>query len=391
MSTSADWAGFTRRGSRCYASGAIRSMGLWKDKQRKHWCYKFERGSRAYTGRGFRTKAAALAAREEHKKKLSRQLIRPSTEFRYAAAAYLNEARARFVAKTYKQKVFVVKEFLRVLGNRPCNQYTAHEITIYLLGRPTNNNFNAHRKDLSSVFSYIKNNLKLIEENPVSQVARLPHAPAQKYVPTIEDVLKLLQVASERQRAFLLAVLYTGARVDEIQRLTWQDVDFVQMTVTRYTRKRKGGSLAPITTKITGGLERVLKWCHAHRGCDSELVFPNPKTGRKYNRRFKMIKSLCRKAGLARTFTFHALRHCVASTLAGPCQVDRKSIGDMLGHKSLGTTEIYLRGLTGGAAAASQALEGVFDLAAAAGGGFGPKKPLAAGPGGKRKPEKLGK
>jgi integrase len=359
-------------------------MGFWKDKARKDWMYKFEHLGKQYGGRGYRTKAEAAAAREEHRKRIKLERHdQKITDFKTAASLYLDQAKRQFVYKTYKQKAFVIKEFMAVLGNRQCDEYAPQEISAYLLGRPTDHNFNSHRKDLSVLFNFIKDTLNLIQFNPVMKVVRLPHTPSRKYVPPESDVLKVLLSANKEQQAFLLTLILTGSRVDEIYRLTWRDINFDQKTVTRFTRKRKGGNYAAITTSMTRELEGVLWWKWENRNHKSDLVFPSCKTGRKYQDRIRMIKSLCKKAGIEKPFTFHALRHFVASLLADKKKISKKSIGDMLGHMSLATTEIYLHSLSDSAAAASNALEGVFELVTGNGDGLEQKWPLVTGHGGK--------
>ena len=43
-------------------------MGFYKDPKRKDWIYRFQYQGKNYGGRGFPTKKAAMAAREERKK-----------------------------------------------------------------------------------------------------------------------------------------------------------------------------------------------------------------------------------------------------------------------------------------------------------------------------------
>lgn len=74
-------------------------------------------------------------------------------------------------------------------------------------------------------------------------------------------------------------------------------------------------------------------------------VFLNEKTGYKFNRRPKLMKSLCKKAGIDPPFGFHAIRHFTASYLADSEKVSKKTISVILGHKSLETTERYLHGI----------------------------------------------
>ncbi len=62
-----------------------------------------------------------------------------------------------------------------------------------------------------------------------------------------------------------------------------------------------------------------------------------------YNRRKKLMKSLCKKAGV-QYFNFHALRHAGASLMENN-GVPLGSIQRILGHESQRTTEIYLHTL----------------------------------------------
>ncbi len=54
----------------------------------------------------------------------------------------------------------------------------------------------------------------------------------------------------------------------------------------------------------------------------------------------------------------HELRHFVASMLADTKSVSKKTISDILGHKSLTTTEIYLHSIEGSHKDAILSLEG---------------------------------
>jgi integrase len=64
---------------------------------------------------------------------------------------------------------------------------------------------------------------------------------------------------------------------------------------------------------------------------------------RPYLERKKIMKTLCRKAGV-RYFRFHALRHFGASLL-DHARVPISSIQTILGHENRSTTEIYLHSI----------------------------------------------
>jgi len=83
---------------------------------------------------------------------------------------------------------------------------------------------------------------------------------------------------------------------------------------------------------LAGKLKAALKGLKR----SGEYVFTNPRTRTCYDYREKLMGSLCRKAGV-KPFSFHALRHYGASTLAakGAPLADIQAI---LGHELLTTT-----------------------------------------------------
>lgn len=326
------------------------------------WRYEFQLDGRRHTGSGFKTKREAVSHREEKKKELKEERRIPTdTDFLVVSNKYLDYASRKFVKKTLKQKVFVYKSFLKYQGNIDITLITPHHLHKYLDTRPSNNNYNAHRRDLCTLFSYARKSLKVITYNPCWDLDKMPHTPDQKYIPPETDILKLIAVANPKTDEWdlLQTLLNTAARVDEILRLKWTDINLEKRALTRWTRKRRGGAYEAIVCHMNKDLYHIMssRW----KARNNELwVFYNEKTKDRFNHRPKFMAGLCKRAQIDPPFGFHALRHFIASYLADREKISKKTIGGLLGHKALQTTEIYLHSVDASEEHALDSLTGVF-------------------------------
>jgi integrase len=99
---------------------------------------------------------------------------------------------------------------------------------------------------LRALFNYgIKR--RLISENPTDGIDFLPEEKKKRYVPPKEDVLKVLNDADPDTQDYLWSMLLTAARMNEINSLKWDDVNFEDRYVTLWTRKKKGISYILLT------------------------------------------------------------------------------------------------------------------------------------------------
>jgi len=69
----------------------------------------------------------------------------------------------------------------------------------------------------------------------------MPKPVFRRQVPTTEEITKIL-LTSGPNRPFLLILHHTLARVDEILRLRWDNMNFCERSLCLWTRKRKDGS-----------------------------------------------------------------------------------------------------------------------------------------------------
>jgi integrase len=190
-----------------------------------------------------------------------------------------------------------------------------------------------------------------ITNNPVVGIEFFPIEKRFKYVPSQQDIERLIAEADSDTQDYLLTIKETMGRMIEINRLKWNDVNFDARYVVLYTRKKRGGHLTPRKIPMTKRLFNILKNRYENRDNSMPWVFWHSyKSGKEqktvrgpYKDRKKIMKSLCKKAGV-QYFRFHALRHSGASILEN-LNVPIGSIQRILGHENRTTTEIYLHSI----------------------------------------------
>jgi integrase len=329
-------------------------LPVWKET--KGWRYRFQYRGRKYNRAWFKTKAEARAAEEAKKaelKKAEKEQTRTGITFLEAANEYLDWSKRRHADKTYKYKAYVFSQFLAYARDQELSSISISVLELYLRTRRSNHNYNVHRKELCALLAWAWRR-RYITENPCFWLEKLPEQRTVKQIPTPEEMAKILLAAGE-DRPLLLVLYHTLARVDEVLRLRWEDVNFSERTVRLWTRKRKDGSWAADNLPMNKILYDTLKSLWTHRKSE-DIVFLNPKTNSRYMHRPKLMRGICKRAGV-RHFGFHAIRHYVASLLHDREKVSLAQVSKLLRHQTKATTERYLQVVDQGSRDALAALE----------------------------------
>ena len=108
-----------------------------------------------------------------------------------------------------------------------------------------------------------------------------------------------------------MCIAHTAARVREINRLKWEDVDNEFRFLILRTRKARNSDEVERTVPVNSILKEVLKSIPK----EGEYLFINTRTKTKFDYRDKFLKRLCSQA-YVKEFTFHCLRHLSASIMA---------------------------------------------------------------------------
>ncbi len=243
-----------------------------------------------------------------------------------------------------------LNSFNHFLHNKKISDVTTNDIRNYI-----NELHDAKEKDrtvarkivsIRTFFDYLMRE-KIIDENPMEKIES-PKLQKKLPVTLNEDEINLLldinpKTALEyRNKAILELMFATGMRVSEIINLTINDINLKDDYV-RCFGKGKKERIVPIATYTTNLLKVYLeeKRPTLLKGYLTDSVFISS-YGKGITRQglFKIIKKEAKEKGIKKEISPHTLRHTFA-TLMLENGADLRSIGELLGHENIKTTQIY--------------------------------------------------
>jgi integrase len=333
-------------------------MSVYFQKDRG-WKYDFTLHGKRYTSRYFKTKREAKQAEIQKQEEIlnpppERPMATTPTDMDFLDLVNrrLDHVRAYNSASYYQTYQVSARRWVRQWKGLKCSQITRDMVERFILERSRVSAFTANKeiRYLKATFNFGKKKA-WIADNPVIGLSFLPMAKRLKYVPPPRDIDKLIALADPEVQDYLWLLRDTMARVSEVNRLVWEDVNLEQRYVVLYTRKKRGGHLTPRKVPMTHTVYNILFRRFSERDKTIPWVFwhsyVDPINGERkvgpFQDRREVLKNLCAKAGV-RPFGFHALRHAGAS-LMDNCNIPLGSIQRILGHENRTTTEIYLHSI----------------------------------------------
>lgn len=176
---------------------------------------------------------------------------------------------------------------------------------------------------------------RIIAHNPIRGIEGIKAEEGKRMYLTIDEVRLLARTECHYpsvKRAFLFSCL-TGLRRSDIERLKWKDV-YTQDNFTRiiFNQKKTNGleylDLAPEAVELMGERgkpdDNVFDWIHSPHVTNSTL------------------REWCMGAGIKKHITFHSGRHTFAVMMLD-LGTDIYTVSKLLGHREIGTTQIYAR------------------------------------------------
>lgn len=188
---------------------------------------------------------------------------------------------------------------------------------------------------------YVKDDPTELLESP--QLGdHLPEVLTTEEVDRLEQAIDLSKWEGQRNKAIIEMLFSCGLRVSELVNLKMSAL-YLEEQFLRITGKGNKERLVPISENA---IKQLKYWFidRSHMNIkpgEEDYVFLN-RRGAHLTRTMIliMIKRLGEEAGIQKTISPHTLRHSFATALLEG-GADLRAIQTMLGHESIGTTEIY--------------------------------------------------
>lgn len=203
-------------------------------------------------------------------------------------------------------------------------------------------------------FAYLNEKAELIDTNPAlhletpKQDKRLP-----KYL-SLDDSKKLLEAASNednrnaaRDYAIITLFLNCGMRLSELVGINLKDIDFSEykLNVIGKGNKERTIYLNKSCIKALNDylVVRPKEGLRHDKKQSEKALFLSERRERISTRTVQhIVNKELEQAGLdTRKYSVHKLRHTAATLMYQYGQVDIRALQELLGHKSISTTEIY--------------------------------------------------
>ena len=188
---------------------------------------------------------------------------------------------------------------------------------------------------------YIEQDPTELLESPVLG-EHLPEYLTLDEVDQLEDSIDLSVPEGHRNRAIIEVLFSCGLRVTELVTLKWSQL-FAHEKYLRIMGKGSKERLVPISDRALKEIENYLPWRRQLKikPGEEDYVFLN-RRGAHLTRTMIliMLKRQAEEAGIKKTISPHTLRHSFATALLEG-GADLRVIQALLGHESIGTTEIY--------------------------------------------------
>ena len=258
-----------------------------------------------------------------------------------------------------------LKEFVSIIsGGKPTGSRTEKDrgafridkidsLTIrgYLGALHKSNKKTTIARKLSAVRSFFRHLVKhgYINDSPADSILTPKQEKAIPAYLTVDDMFRLLDSIKDdsllglRNRAIFETIYSCGIRVSELAGLNFFDVDAASRVI-RVLGKGNRERIVPIGKKAIDAIKKYRNKLDTESGARTDKngpLFLNKNNGRLTTRSIaRILDKLVRECGMQTPVSPHGLRHSFATHMLD-AGADLRVIQELLGHKSLSTTQKY--------------------------------------------------
>ncbi len=190
---------------------------------------------------------------------------------------------------------------------------------------------------------------RLSHEDPTAAILTPKHSRRMPSYLSVDDMFRLLDQTADdtvlglRNQALFETLYGSGIRVSELTGLNVFDVDFSSGAL-RVSGKGRRERIVPVGEKALNRIQAYRDRLFARTGIGMAVDGPlylNKNKGRLSPRSVaRILEALIRKCSLAVPISPHGIRHSFATHMLD-AGADLRTVQELLGHKSLSTTQKY--------------------------------------------------
>ena len=223
---------------------------------------------------------------------------------------------------------------------------------LYFLSRECGNKKSSTARRLASLhgfYDYLVNQVNRLQQNPTASI-RPPKQdkvlPKYLTAEQSKDLLECTQTQSdfpERDYCMVVLFLNCGMRLAELVGMDLEDIDLEQRQIRLFGKGHKE-RMVYLNDACIEALQLYLKKRNAMEGLnprEKAVFLTRRRKERIGNRRVEQLITGAMKAAGLKGFSTHKLRHTAATLMYQTGNVDILTLKQLLGHSSVGTTQIY--------------------------------------------------
>lgn len=188
---------------------------------------------------------------------------------------------------------------------------------------------NRHLSAISGLYRYMKRE-GLMTDNPCHYESRRKIGQTIPNTIPLNDLKSAYEQSNGVVKVMLALLISTGIRIQELLDLEWDDINFVDNSLRIHG---KGNKERFVYT--TNEYLEILRNVYQNQAQTGKIFLLNQREAR------KMIFDALKPYSKAKQLSPHAIRHSFATHLAND-GVNASTIGAILGHKRLETTQKYI-------------------------------------------------